>query len=213
MQRNEAMRATVVGAGVVGLTTAVTLAERGAQVTLVEHSRELGGNASWLAGGMLAPFCEGESAPQNVVELGQGAIEWWGARVPGVVRKGTLVVAPPRDLSEIERFAARTKAHMPADEARIAELEPDLAGRFRKGLFFPGEGHLDPRVALSALTERLRARGYVVRINVRTPERSICRAHTSTQRRGKNKKALDSSSRAFFCGSSEPSESGGWYRD
>ena len=36
------MRATVVGAGVVGLTTAVTLAERGAKVTLVERSREIG---------------------------------------------------------------------------------------------------------------------------------------------------------------------------
>ena len=52
------------------------------------------------------------------------------------------------------------------DEARIAELEPDLAGRFRKGLFFADEGHLDPRVALSALTERLRARGGEIRFGV-----------------------------------------------
>jgi glycine oxidase len=153
------MRATVVGAGVVGLTSAVALAERGAEVTLVERSHDLGGNASWLAGGMLAPFCEGESAPQRVVELGQGAIDWWSARVPGVARKGTLVVASPRDVSEIDRFAARTAGHARVDEARIAELEPDLAERFRKGLFFAGEGHLDPRVALSALIERLRANG------------------------------------------------------
>jgi len=157
------MRATVVGAGVVGLATAVTLAERGAKVTLIERSRELGGNASWLAGGMLAPFCEGESAPSSVVELGQGAIDWWDARVPGVAREGTLVVAPPRDTSEIDRFAARTKSHMRVDGARIAELEPDLAGRFHKGLFFVEEGHLDPRVALSVLTERLRAKGGEIR--------------------------------------------------
>ena len=104
------MRVTVVGAGVAGLTTALTLAERGAAVSLVERSRELGGNASWLAGGMLAPFCEGESAPPSVVELGLRAIDWWDARVPGVVRAGTLVVAPPRDVGEIERFAARTTA-------------------------------------------------------------------------------------------------------
>jgi glycine oxidase len=163
MPRNEAMRATVVGAGVAGLTTALTLAERGAQVTLFERSRELGGNASWLAGGMLAPFCEGESAPQSVVELGQRAIGWWSARVPGVTRQGTLVVAPPRDVSEVDRFAARTRSHERVDEGRIAELEPDLAGRFRKGLFFADEGYLDPRVALSALTERLRAKGGEIR--------------------------------------------------
>jgi glycine oxidase len=160
------MQAIVVGAGVVGLTTALTLAERGARVTLIERSREIGSNASWLAGGMLAPFCEGESAPQNVVALGQGAIEWWDARVPGVTRQGTLVVAPPRDASEIDRFAARTFSHVRVDEGRIAELEPDLAGRFRKGLFFAGEGHLDPRVALSTLAERLRTKGGEIRFGV-----------------------------------------------
>ena len=125
----------VIGAGVVGLTVALTLAERGAKVTLVERSHELGGNASWLAGGMLAPFCEGESAPQSVVDLGKGAIDWWGARVPGVARAGTLVVAPPRDVGEIDRFAQRTCGHERVNEARIAALEPDLlrksAGRFR----------------------------------------------------------------------------------
>ena len=157
------MRATVIGAGVAGLTVATALAERGASVTLIERSPELGGGASWLAGGMLAPFCEGESAPASVVRLGQGAIDWWAARVPGVRREGTLVVAPPRDVSEIDRFMARTKAHERVDEARIAELEPDLAGRFRKGLFFAGEGHLDPRTAMRALLEALRARGAEIR--------------------------------------------------
>ena len=83
-----------------------------------------------------------------------------------MTREGTLVVAPPRDASEIDRFAARTSSHARVDEARIAELEPDLAGRFRKGLFFADEGHLDPRVALSALTERLRAKGGEIRFGV-----------------------------------------------
>ena len=150
------MRATVIGAGVAGLTSALALAERGARVTLVEREPRLGGNASWLAGGMLAPFCEGESAPQSVVDAGMGAIDWWAKRAPGVMREGTLVLAPPRDASEIERFAARTRGFERADESRIAELEPDLAGRFRRGLFFAGEGWLDPRAAMRALLAQLR---------------------------------------------------------
>ena len=52
---------------------------------------------------------------------------------------------------DIDRFAARTRAWERVDEARIGELEPDLAGRFRKGLFFAREGHVDPRVAMEAL--------------------------------------------------------------
>ncbi|MBV8438996.1 MAG: FAD-dependent oxidoreductase, partial [Hyphomicrobiales bacterium] len=108
---------------------------------------------------MLAPFCEGESAPPSVVELGRGAIDWWASRVPGVVRAGALVVAAPRDASEIERFAARTSGWECVDEPRIGALEPDLAGRFRKGLFFAAEGHLDPRRALVALAERLKRLG------------------------------------------------------
>lgn len=153
------MRATVVGAGVVGLATATALAERGAKVTLIERAADLSASASWLAGGMLAPFCEGESAPKSVVERGLSAIDWWASHAPGFVRAGTLVVAPPRDVGEIERFAARTRAHERVDDTRIAALEPDLGGRFTKGLFFAGEGHVDPRVALGALFQGLRERG------------------------------------------------------
>ncbi len=157
------MRATVVGAGVVGLATATALAERGAKVTLIERAGDLSASASWLAGGMLAPFCEGESAPVEVVELGRRALDWWDAHAPGVVREGALVVAPPRDVGEIERFAARTSGWERVDEARIAGLEPDLSGRFHRGLFFAGEGHVDPRAALGALLDQLRASGAEIR--------------------------------------------------
>ncbi len=161
------MRATVIGAGVVGLATAMELVERGAQVTLLERSAELGARAcSWLAGGMLAPWCEGESAPASVVERGAKAIDWWARYVRSVARQGSLVVAAPRDVGDIERFAARTREWERVGEARIAELEPDLAGRFRKGLFFAREGHIDPRVALTALRDQLQRRGADLRFGV-----------------------------------------------
>jgi glycine oxidase len=158
--------ALVIGAGVGGLAVATALVERGVNVVLAERSRELGANASWLAGGMLAPLCEGESATPRVSEHGRRAIDWWANRTPGVVREGALVVAPPRDEGEIERFAARTSGHERVDEARISALEPDLGGRFRKGLLFVEEGHLDPRAAMRALAEGLVARGAELRFGV-----------------------------------------------
>ena len=104
---------------------------------------------------MLAPFCEGESAPDSVVERGAEAIDWWARRGPGVMRNGTSSSRRRATSAEIDRFAARTREWERVDAEAIAELEPDLAGRFRKGLFFAEEGHLDPRVAMEALLQGL----------------------------------------------------------
>lgn len=154
------MRVLVKGAGVAGLTTAFELATRGATVTVAETRHGLGGNASWFAGGMLAPWCECESAEQPVLDLGRDAADWWDAATPGqVTRAGTLVVAAPRDAGELDRFASRTSGHRRVDEHEIALLEPDLAGRFRRGFLFPDEAHLDPRQAMAALHDRLAALG------------------------------------------------------
>lgn len=153
---------TVLGAGVAGLCAATALAERGVALQVVDSGAE-GAGASWLAGGMLAPFVEGESAPAEVTRLGANAADWWAARVPGVERRGTLVVAPVRDRAELDRFAARTTGHERIGPDRIAALEPDLAGRFATALYFAGEAHLDPRLALSALAQSLRRRGVEIR--------------------------------------------------
>ncbi|WP_214470445.1 glycine oxidase ThiO [Mesorhizobium sp. dw_380] len=153
-------RVLVKGAGVAGLTVAHELAARGASVTVAEIRSQMGGNASWSAGGMLAPWCERESAEQPVLDLGRGAADWWDAVLPGqATRAGTLVVAPPRDVGELDRFASRTSGHRWLGEEDIAKLEPDLAGRFKRGLFFSGEAHLDPRRVMTALHDKLVAMG------------------------------------------------------
>lgn len=154
------MRVLVKGAGVAGLTVAFELAGRGVEVTVVDRAPALGGGASWMAGGMLAPWCEAATAEPAVVSLGGLAADWWEAALPGLVsRKGTLVVAPPRDRSELTRFSQRTSAFQWLDENAVAALEPDLAGRFRSGLFFAREAHLDPRKALGDLLARIGSMG------------------------------------------------------
>ncbi|MGO4173783.1 glycine oxidase ThiO [Bosea sp. TAF32] len=154
------MTAAVVGAGVVGLACATELLARGVQVVLHERGPRIGAEAcSWYAGGMLAPWCEGESAEEPVIRLGQQAADWWERHAGGVARNGTLVVAPSRDRSELRRFGQRTDHFEEIDSEAIAGLEPDLAGRFSRGLFFSAEAHLDPRQAIAALAERLVANG------------------------------------------------------
>lgn len=150
------MKVLIRGAGVTGLTLAHELTSRGADVTVVDISRQIAGNASWQAGGMLAPWCERESAEEAVLSLGRGAADWWDAALPGhVMRNGTLVVAPARDTSELDRFGRRTSCFRAIDAEAITALEPDLEGRFTRALFFADEAHLDPRQALLGLQQKL----------------------------------------------------------
>ena len=154
------MRILVKGAGVAGLTVAHELVRRGAEVTISDPGRNFHRAASWLAGGMLAPWCECESADEAVLTLGRDSADRWDAILPGkIVRNGTLVVAPNRDQNELKRFAGRTTDYRWVDEDEIATLEPSLAGRFRQGLFFPREAHLNPREVLQSLKDDLSAKG------------------------------------------------------
>lgn len=150
----------ILGAGVMGLTLATELAARGYGVELIDPAPSLGQHGcSWWAGGMLAPFCEGESAEEPVERLGLGAIDWWDHHAGCVSRKGTLVVAQPRDQGQLDRFARRSRGHQAVDAAGVAALEPDLSGRITAGLFFAAEAHLAPRAALASLRQNLQGQG------------------------------------------------------
>lgn len=148
------------GKGIGGLTVAFELSKRGHQVTISAPINAFEKSASWYAGGMLAPFCERENNAQIIEDLGLAALDWWIENFPSLVkRNGTLVVAPPRDIAELRRFAAKTKSHEEIDAKKITALEPDLAGRFQSGLFFSKEAHIDPRKALLALRDELLIQG------------------------------------------------------
>ncbi|BDV32961.1 FAD-dependent oxidoreductase [Methylocystis iwaonis] len=157
------MLARVIGAGVAGLCAAYALARAGAQVELVERQATAGQGCSRFAGGMIAPWCELESAEPLVAELGQEALAFWTADVPVATVAGTLVVAAPREGAELFDFARRTDHFERLDGAGVAGLEPDLAERFDAALYFAQEAHLDPRAAMKALADRLAEMPNVVR--------------------------------------------------
>ncbi|UWQ23658.1 FAD-dependent oxidoreductase [Leisingera aquaemixtae] len=162
---------TIAGAGLAGLACAFELAQRGAAVTVYERGKTPGDSSvARFAGGMLAPWCERESAEEDVITLGSRAAGWW-ARITPVHRRGTLVVAPARDRAELTRFARRTTGHRGVNGAEIAGLEPALAGRFAQGLFFEQEAHLDPRRALRDLSATVQAMGVEIRYGSPAPAR------------------------------------------
>ncbi|WP_442755116.1 FAD-dependent oxidoreductase [Methylocystis sp. JAN1] len=155
------MLARVIGAGVAGLCAAYALARAGAEVELVERAAAPGQGCSRFAGGMIAPWCELESAEPLVAELGREALGFWTREVPVATVAGSLVVPAPRESAELADFARRTERFQRLDAAGVAALEPDLAGRFEEALYFSQEAHLDPRAALQALASRLAALPHV----------------------------------------------------
>ena len=156
-------RITIIGAGVVGLCVATELVARGAKVRLVDHDPRPGPHAcSWWAGGMLTPFCEGETAEEPVVRLGQEAADWWARAGVSVHHNGSLVVTLGRDRAELDRFARRTAHHRLLDRDGLAEVEPQLADRFDRALYFKDEAHIVPRAALDHLHDRLAQAGVVI---------------------------------------------------
>lgn len=171
------MRIGVIGAGVAGLTAAFEIARAGAplgaKVELVEKAAGPGRGCSHHAGGMIAPWCELESAEPIVATLGEEALDFWTKDIPVATVAGSLVVAPPRDRAELNEFSRRTRRFERLDEAAVTALEPALAGRFADGLYFRDEAHLQPRAAMQALFERLQTMDNVaIRLCADTPPRA-----------------------------------------
>jgi len=161
---------TITGAGVAGLACAYELSRRGVPVTVYEIGASAADNpSSWFAGGMLARWCEGETAAPEVVRLGAGAIDWW-RQITHVETRGTLVVTPPRDRAELTRFAHRTGHHRLIGAEDLAGLEPALAGRFSQALYFADEAHLDPRQALVDLTRKVQELGVKIIYGTAAPD-------------------------------------------
>jgi glycine oxidase len=108
---------------------------------------------------MLAPRCEVESGEPIIHELGLRSIALWRETYPSLHVNGSLVVAPPRDQTLLDRFARMTCGSERIDQNALKVLEPDLGERFSTALYYPGEAHLAPDAALDFLLNEVKAAG------------------------------------------------------
>jgi glycine oxidase len=156
----------IIGAGIAGAWQALLFAQAGHDVTLFERGgASMTQATSHWAGGMLAPYCEREASEPVITRLGIRALDLWREQFPDTPFNGSLVVSHPRDRADYERFARMTSNHQRLGAEAVTALEPSLDGRFRDALFFPDEGHVEPRLVLPLLHRRIAAAGGRIRFD------------------------------------------------
>ncbi len=158
------MRIVVVGGGIMGCASAYALAQKGAEVVVLERAVP-GAEASTAAAGMLA--AQMEHAPDaafraRLVAARDGYERWAreleessGVRT-GYRKSGAIEVA--FDDAEAEALVANVRAQSAVglraewlDPTRLAALEPSLAPGLRGAAHFPDDAQVEPAEVLRAL--------------------------------------------------------------
>lgn len=148
----------VVGAGIVGASTAYQLARRGVRVTVLEKDEAAGGQSGRNWG-----FVRRQGCDPIEIELVAHAGECWTRLSEDIgptltlVRRGLLNTATTAaGMDKYRNWLAATSASdrfgsrlVSSDE--ISELLPVLGGSWVGGLFTPTDGHADPVAATRAI--------------------------------------------------------------
>ena len=150
-------RVAVIGGGVVGLAVARRLALAGLTVR-VHRSKHRG--ASWVAGGMLAPYSEGWPGEERLLQIGLESLAMWhdafldGLPAEVVTAHESLVVAVDRadaaDLGTVGEWLA-AQGHPVTLTTRARDVEPLLAQGIRHGFRAVTELAVDNRAVVEAL--------------------------------------------------------------
>jgi glycine oxidase len=167
--------ALVIGGGVIGVSVAWRLAERGLAVTVVDD--DPAGGSSRAAAGMLAPITEAHFGEERLTALNLESARRWpafaaeveeasGASV-GYRRDGTLAVAFDDDdlamLTELRAYHERlglAGQRLRGRECRA--LEPLLSPLIRGGIFVESDHQVETRALTAALLVAADRAGVVV---------------------------------------------------
>jgi glycine oxidase len=155
----------VIGGGVIGLTVARALAQRGVRDVLLIERSSLGAEASFAAGGMLAPqteangrndFFELACQSRDLYPIFAAALRGETGIDVELDTTGTLYLAfTEKDYGEIElRYEWQSQAGLDVEKltaADVGKLEPSVAETVLGALRFPKDIQVENRRLLNAL--------------------------------------------------------------
>ncbi len=153
----------VVGAGIIGLSCAWRLAQRGHAVRVFEAG-EAAREASWAGAGMLAPGGEIE-AESPLAEFSLSSLRAWPAFVDELERESGVSIDFRRSgavevaYDDAEAAVLHSKAERQAGIGIRSEPTTHLGQAAR---FYPDDALVDPRTVTAALLEACRRRGVVL---------------------------------------------------
>ena len=156
----------VLGAGVMGLSAAYACAKAGHKVRIFDPDGfPAKRSASYVAGGMLAPYAEIEHMGGRWIDAGFAGIGFWEdfskGRDIGFKRAGSLLIAHREDAHVLQRFKGHLEEVLACAQelTPVEALEPELAERFKAGLYLEGEAQVHPVDTMSALVGALQELG------------------------------------------------------
>ncbi|WP_394659664.1 NAD(P)/FAD-dependent oxidoreductase [uncultured Novosphingobium sp.] len=169
----------VIGGGIVGLTAALNLAERGIPVTVLEKGRIAGEQSSRNLG-----WIRKTSRGRDDLPLAQESDRLWAemrqrvgadvgysqAGIMYVARNETQMVAHEAWLASVKGLDVDSRLLTPAD---IAKLAPGGIGKWVGGLYTPSDGRAEPTLAASAIATAAMAKGAVIVENCAVRELSL----------------------------------------
>ncbi len=158
----------IVGGGIIGVSTALYLSERGMKVVLCEKGQIAGEQSSRNWG-----WCRQAKRDPREFELIRAALDLWGGMdahigaSTGFTRTGILFAA--NDEAKAASYEAWVKEAAQAgigaeviDRAGVARLLPGEAQPMKAALWCPSDGRAEPQKAAPAIAEAARRRGAVI---------------------------------------------------
>lgn len=144
-----------------GLTTAYSLAKLGHTVSLCDpNGFPNAHNASYIAGGMLAPYSEIDLMTPDFMSAGLESIALWKNMADDlgfdILTTGSVLIAHDEDAHMLARF----ERHLPKacyTKGPPQLQEAALPRSFKQGLFLPQEAALNPARVMVALCDYLQS--------------------------------------------------------